>query len=175
MKNFTKLALVVVLTIAAGLIAFSQTQSNTEPQEPERIVVERSEVILDAVVRDKKGRPVTNLTVADFAVYEDGVRQQISSFRLVTKGERNSAGIKPERSPANEKVETKTQGVAASPASGFKNSVAVNDNKPGAAALVFDRLSLQMRAPERMRRLSRTSRRDSHPMTTLVSLPSIRL
>ena len=146
MKNFTKLALVVALTIAATFIAFSQTRSKTEPQEPERIVVERSEVILDAVVRDKKGRPVTNLTVADFAVYEDGVRQQISSFRLVNRGDRNSAGTKPERAPANEKLETKTQAVPASPASGFKNSEAVLDNKPGAVALVFDRLSPDARS-----------------------------
>ena len=69
MNRFIKLSLASVLTIASAVIAFSQNQSKSQPQEPEKIVVERSEVVLDAVVRDKKGRPVTNLTVADFAVY----------------------------------------------------------------------------------------------------------
>jgi VWFA-related protein len=42
------------------------------------------EVALDLVVRDKKGRLVKNLTPADVEIYEDGVRQQIRSLRLVT-------------------------------------------------------------------------------------------
>src|SRR6267142_2060292 len=146
MNNYTKLSLVVVLTISGTLIAFSQTQSKSAPQEPERIVVERSEVVLDAVVRDKKGRPVTNLRVADFAVYEDGERQQICSFRLVTRGDENSAANKPERSQANQKAETKTIAPATRPTTGIKNSPAVSDNKPSAVALVFDRLSPDARS-----------------------------
>src|ERR1019366_6742333 len=42
------------------------------------------EVALDLVVRDKKGRLVKNLTSGDVEIYEDGVRQQIRSFSLVT-------------------------------------------------------------------------------------------
>src|ERR1039458_2428243 len=42
------------------------------------------EVALDLVVRDKKGRLVKNLTSGDVEIYEDGVRQQLRSFRLVT-------------------------------------------------------------------------------------------
>src|ERR1019366_2257288 len=42
------------------------------------------EVALDLVVRDKKGRLVKNLASADVEIYEDGVRQQIRSLRLVT-------------------------------------------------------------------------------------------
>src|SRR5438477_12263006 len=108
MNSFTKPSFAAVLTIAGAFVAFSQTQPKSEPQEPEKIVVERSEVVLDAVVKDKKGRPVTNLTVADFAVYEDGLQQQISSFRLVYKGDGKGAALNPERSPANQKAETKT-------------------------------------------------------------------
>src|SRR6266404_2224175 len=125
MNSFTRLLLVIVLTTGGALIAFSQTQSKLEPQDPEKIVVERSEVVLDAVVRDKKRRPVTNLTVADFVVYEDGVRQQISSFRLVTREDGNGAAIKPERSPASQKAETKTIAPATPPAPGFRNGPAV--------------------------------------------------
>src|SRR6266404_1932701 len=86
MNSLTKLSLASVLSIAGALTAFSQTQSKSEPQQPEKIVVERSEVVLDAVVRDKKGRPVTNLSANDFEIYEDAARQQIDSFSLVTRG-----------------------------------------------------------------------------------------
>ncbi|MEJ7709956.1 MAG: hypothetical protein WKF84_08870 [Pyrinomonadaceae bacterium] len=49
------------------------------------MTVTTAEVLLDTVVRDKKGRVVKNLTAADFEVYEDGVRQQIKSLRFVAR------------------------------------------------------------------------------------------
>jgi len=143
MNNFTKVWLVVVFTSGCALTGFSQTNSTAQPQNPDTIVIERTEVILDAVVRDKKGRPITNLTAADFAVYEDGVRQQISSFRLVSRAEANSKANKPQRSTANQNAETKT---STPPPARFKNSPAITDNKPGAIALVFDRLSPDARS-----------------------------
>ncbi len=39
-------------------------------------------VIVDLTARDKSGRPITNLTKDDVAVYEDGVKQDISVFEL---------------------------------------------------------------------------------------------
>jgi VWFA-related protein len=130
MNSFTKLSLVIVLTICGALIAFSQTQSKLAPQE-EKIVVERSEVVLDAVVRDKKGRPVTNLSANDFEVYEDGALQQIASFRLITRGALKPDGQRP--SPQTAKA------VTAIPLPSV-------ENRPGAVALVFDRLSGDARA-----------------------------
>jgi VWFA-related protein len=144
METFTAILLFLTSTIGVPSSVLGQSQSKSEPQNPDKIVVERSEVILDAVVRDKKGRPVTNLTLADFTVYENGVRQQISSFRLVTREDESSAAMKPERS--RPKTETKTAVPAALPAPGLKNSPAVIDNNPGAVALVFDRLSPDGRA-----------------------------
>jgi VWFA-related protein len=41
------------------------------------------EVLLDLVVRDAHGKLVTNLKPEDVAIYEDGVRQDMRSFRLV--------------------------------------------------------------------------------------------
>lgn len=40
------------------------------------------EVVLDLVVRDKHGRLVKNLKPGEVEIYEDGVRQEIRSFRL---------------------------------------------------------------------------------------------
>lgn len=41
------------------------------------------EVLLDVVVRDKKGQLVTNLEPGDLEVYDNGVRRPVSSFRLI--------------------------------------------------------------------------------------------
>jgi len=41
-------------------------------------------VVVDVVVADRKGGPVTGLTASDFTVTEDGVPQTISSFEAVT-------------------------------------------------------------------------------------------
>lgn len=40
-----------------------------------------NEVVVDVVVRDKKGKIVKGLTSADFTVFEDGVQQAITSIR----------------------------------------------------------------------------------------------
>ena len=49
-----------------------------------------TEVALDLVVRDKKGRQVKNLKPGDVEIYEDGVRQQLLSFRMVSGREQES-------------------------------------------------------------------------------------
>jgi VWFA-related protein len=41
------------------------------------------EVLLDVVVRDKKGQLVTNLAPGDLEVYDNGIRRTVSSFRLI--------------------------------------------------------------------------------------------
>jgi hypothetical protein len=45
------------------------------------------EVLLDVVVRDARGRLVTDLKPGEVTVYEDGVRQDVRSFRLVAGSE----------------------------------------------------------------------------------------
>ena len=137
MNRFTKLSLALVLSIASAFTAFSQTQSKSESQAQEKIVVERSEVVLDAVVRDKKGRPVTNLSANDFEIYEDGARQQIDSFRLITRGPLKNATTDEQR-PISQPVKT-AKAATAIPLPSV-------ENKPGAVALVFDRLAPDARA-----------------------------
>src|ERR1017187_1060553 len=45
------------------------------------------EVLLDVVVRDAHGHLIANLKPGEVTVYEDGVRQDVRSFRLVAGSE----------------------------------------------------------------------------------------
>jgi VWFA-related protein len=63
--------------IRAGQSATPATQAS--PQRP-RFRAGVDLVPLDVSVIDRKGRPVTDLTQADFEIFEDGVRQDIKSF-----------------------------------------------------------------------------------------------
>jgi VWFA-related protein len=65
--------------IAAAGTGFAQAQPS------DSVVIESSvrEVLLDVVVRDKHGKPVADLKPEQLAVYENGVRQNVRSFRLV--------------------------------------------------------------------------------------------
>jgi VWFA-related protein len=54
-----------------------------EPPAPSIKTVTVEEVVLDLVVRDKKGKPVTDLTPDQIAVSDNGSKQTLTSFRLV--------------------------------------------------------------------------------------------
>ena len=45
------------------------------------------EVLMDIVVRDKKGKPVYDVKPGDVTVTDNGVKQKLSSFRMVQGGE----------------------------------------------------------------------------------------
>jgi VWFA-related protein len=45
------------------------------------------EVLLDLIVRDKKGKPVTDLKTEDLNVLDNNVKQSLTSFRLVSGSE----------------------------------------------------------------------------------------
>jgi len=111
--------------------AGGQTPGETSKSDPQ-IQLSTSEVLLDVVVRDKKGRPVRDLSSSDFEVYEDGKKQQLESFRLHERvpgnpGESNSGVVAGEKG-------------AVSPASTTNPFAGVN-----VVAMVFDNLSLEGR------------------------------
>jgi len=66
------------MLMAAGLGQQTNSDSNLIIQSSAR------EVLLEVVVHDSRGRLVTKIDPAEVAVYEDGARQEIRSFRLVT-------------------------------------------------------------------------------------------
>ena len=112
-----------VMFLTAALVAPAQAQDQSKPaRQDEKVSVGTVEVLLDVVVKDKRGRPVTDLSAADFEVFEDGAKQPVESFRLIR---RNSAG---ESGKANSAV----QGVASAQANATPSPPAkpVSDVKP---------------------------------------------
>lgn len=72
--------------IVAGLVVAACTVSAQSPQQPSADApVFRADtrvIPLDVRVLDRNGRPVTDLTAADFIVEEDGIRQEIRHFSI---------------------------------------------------------------------------------------------
>ena len=139
------LASVLILAVTAAS-AFPRAWQNP-PQGPgqdeETVVVGTTEVLMDAVVKDKKGTVVKDLQASDFEVYEDGVRQEIRSFRLVTRDRRTAD--KPAQG-----------GETAPPAqpTPARRPMPATPRPLGAVALVFDRLSPDARIRARDAALS---------------------
>jgi VWFA-related protein len=67
-----------------ALAGVAAAQNAAPPESGVTIRTTVAEVSLDLVVRDKKGKVVKTLKAGDVEIYEDGVRQQIVDFRLVT-------------------------------------------------------------------------------------------
>jgi VWFA-related protein len=88
-------------------------------------------VLVDVVVRDKRGQPVRDLTQADFEVLEEGVSQPIGSFSRVFEG-----GPAPALEAPPSSATPSGAAVAAPPAPAPTQTV---------TALVFDRLSPEAR------------------------------
>src|SRR5712691_2059808 len=64
-------------------VAPAQSQENKQtkkPDEDEVIRVTSNLVSLDVIVKDKKGKAITDLKPEDFAVSENGVPQKIEFF-----------------------------------------------------------------------------------------------
>jgi len=126
MKTFCCISLAILLTSTpSGALA----QTPAPAQNPDRISSGTTEVLLDAVVKDKKGKPVKDLKASDFQITEDGVPQEIRSFRLVSGDDEAAPAAAPlKRADAIRKVRAD-----------------FNAGRIGAVALVFDRLALDSR------------------------------
>lgn len=80
MRNGLATLLAFTLVFTQPATTFCQSQSDQD-----KVKIGTGEVLLDMVVRDKKGRLVKNLAASDVEVYEDGVLQKLESFRLITR------------------------------------------------------------------------------------------
>src|SRR5215469_4224658 len=71
---------IFVFSLALGVCA--KPAPAPQATAKDTIRVQTAEVVVDAIVTDKHNRIVTNLGADDFVVYEDGVPQKLTSFRL---------------------------------------------------------------------------------------------
>jgi VWFA-related protein len=72
--------LLLLLSGLAGLFALAGTPLQAQDLPSTTLRVQSQLVVLDVVVTDKAGNPVTNLSRNDFEVSENGVRQEIRNF-----------------------------------------------------------------------------------------------
>ena len=76
--------------VLAGLLApplVAQQQAPPAQRATGTVKSDATAILVDIVVRDKRGDPVTDLSAADFEVEEDGVRQQVGSVTLFSSPE----------------------------------------------------------------------------------------
>lgn len=92
-----------LLTALACSAVAGYAQQNPVPADARQPSIRSNtqEVLLDVVVRDKKGHLVKDLTSTDFEVTDDAQPQQIRSFRLVTAAGVNPAAGFPSRAGGN--------------------------------------------------------------------------
>ncbi len=69
-----------ILCQLAGAVADAQQAAATPSASPDTIRVEARQVLVDAIVTDKKGNYVRDLEQKDFKVWEDGKEQALNSF-----------------------------------------------------------------------------------------------
>jgi VWFA-related protein len=133
---------------AIALILLTSTPSRGRTQDPQArddgLSIGANEIVVDVVVRDEKGRIVKDLTSADFELIEDGVPQDVTSFRFATGSGEGAASSDPASG-------TTTPAVRA-PRSTAPGAVNASEESPAdiaAIALVFDRLSPEARVRAR--------------------------
>lgn len=110
-----------ILSFSLSLTPFAQQPTNpVAPRlEAQQFKIKTNEVLLDVVANDKKSRPIQDLKPEEIEVYEDGVRQTLTGFRLIggplpadkKTPPKNDVGLSSEAvaspgSPATEQAET---------------------------------------------------------------------
>jgi VWFA-related protein len=84
-------SLAAFVAASLGLAVYAQ-QPQTPSASGPAIRATAEEVLLDVVVRDKKGHRVDDLKPEDFQIFDNGELKKITSFRLVQGGEAIGAG-----------------------------------------------------------------------------------
>jgi VWFA-related protein len=131
--------LVVAVAIAATCVVWLPARHTQAQQHVTGTVTEGVHAVLvDVVVRDKRGMPVLDLAPSDFEVLEDNVPQTVGSFTRISDGRAAASPVAASAGSASSP--------AATPPSGLEvgSSVPVAET-PSVTALVFDRLTPEAR------------------------------
>jgi VWFA-related protein len=86
MNGFGSTAMLVALTAGLSAQTPAPTSNANAAQEKPTFKVQVDLVTSDIIVRDEKGNFIPDLKKEEFDVYEDGVKQEISSMTVVTGG-----------------------------------------------------------------------------------------
>jgi len=84
-------SLAAFVAASLGLAVYAQ-QPQTPSAAGPAVRATAAEVLLDVVIRDKKGHRVDDLKPEDFQIFDNGEPKKITSFRLVHGGEAIGAG-----------------------------------------------------------------------------------
>jgi VWFA-related protein len=80
----TKATVVTVVLAMQGLVG-AQGRPPQAHRASEPYVATTTAILVDVVVRDRKGHPLTDLTAKDFEIFENNVPQTIGSFSVVSR------------------------------------------------------------------------------------------
>lgn len=140
---------VVALMLAGQLAGAGQPARPARSSDPYTSAT--TAILVDVVVRDRRGRPVTDLAKDDFEIFEDAVPQAIGSFSVVSRV--NGIGIRIGR-----RASGTTTLVAADAAGTPAGAVPEPAGDTATTAIVFDALT-----PDALR-LAQASVFDELPM-----------
>jgi VWFA-related protein len=133
----TRGSIVIVATTLWLASAGAQSAQDNVEGQASRFGANTTAIIVDVIVRDRKGVPVTNLTRDDFQLFENGVQQEIADVTVV------APRVGRQALPAATRSEPGPSTTAAPPQpSAVRTAMAT----PTFVALVFDRLTPEARA-----------------------------
>src|SRR6476646_7202348 len=91
MRPRLRIPLATAILVAGTVLSAGQQAPSAPAGQPGRFTAASSGVLVDVVVRDKKG-PVTDLNAEDFTITEDGKPQDVVSFERHMVADTASSG-----------------------------------------------------------------------------------
>jgi VWFA-related protein len=128
-------AIAAVLVLTGSATVTVRSQSPALPRADQAYTSAATAILVDVVVRDRRGHPVIDLTADDFEVYEDGVNQKVDTFTRVSRGGGIGVGVAWKAGAATTSVMT-SRPVPGGPAE-------TRQADDTTVALVFDHLSTE--------------------------------
>src|SRR3954467_11597015 len=108
-------------------------QSVVQSADSQSLTSTATAILVDVVVRDRKGRPVVDLAATDFEIAEDGIPQKADTFTRVSHGNGIGIGV------GWKSAEHTITGSAGAKTAGAPSTETPPDD--ATTALVFDHLS----------------------------------
>jgi hypothetical protein len=91
MRPRLRITLATAVIVAGTALSAGQQAPSAPASQPGRFTAASSGVLVDVIVRDKKG-PVMDLNAEDFAITEDGKPQDVVSFERHMVADTASSG-----------------------------------------------------------------------------------